>query len=311
MTRQGHRCRRVHEVGGDRNHRSLLREATHRSASHWLSVRPARACWVSLDHASVGRQAIRPCRRDLPEPLVPRPAAVDLHLPVAGCAWPDVTPSGRVRVDAIAPSLPPGHQARRQRRTPACRTRWPRVVTHGDRGRLGPGVPGAGRARDLVFRGAVAGPSGDDDRDPAWSRQRPSGSTSTWTRAARPACPEFAELCGDTAGRKVDASPRDEPPATAVVRPWTWRSTDFDVLAHVNNAAYAATAKRRSRPRRRRRHRSTAAGSSSSTAIRRCSGRPRRGRGAPTGDGFGLGGRRRPPGVHGPFDGDAAGAAPA
>jgi acyl-ACP thioesterase len=25
------------------------------------------------------------------------------------------------------------------------------------------------------------------------------------------------------------------------VQPWSWRATDFDVLDHVNNAAYAAT----------------------------------------------------------------------
>jgi acyl-ACP thioesterase len=56
--------------------------------------------------------------------------------------------------------------------------------------------------------------------------------------------PEFAALYGDTAaGRKVDArlAHPTEPPPGAIVRPWPWRATDFDVLAHVNNAAYAET----------------------------------------------------------------------
>lgn len=44
------------------------------------------------------------------------------------------------------------------------------------------------------------------------------------------------------AGRKVDARLQHDPvvPDRAERRPWVWRATDFDVLAHVNNAAYGA-----------------------------------------------------------------------
>lgn len=55
--------------------------------------------------------------------------------------------------------------------------------------------------------------------------------------------PEFFVLYGPTAaGRKVDArlNHPGEAPGFAVAGPWSWRVTDFDVLGHVNNAAYAS-----------------------------------------------------------------------
>jgi acyl-ACP thioesterase len=51
---------------------------------------------------------------------------------------------------------------------------------------------------------------------------------------------EFVSLYGEAAaGRKVKARLTLPPPAgEAVTRPWPLRITDFDVLGHVNNAAY-------------------------------------------------------------------------
>jgi acyl-ACP thioesterase len=55
--------------------------------------------------------------------------------------------------------------------------------------------------------------------------------------------PDFFALYGEAAqGRKIDARLPAEtrPPAHAERRPWPWRAADFDILAHVNNAAYGA-----------------------------------------------------------------------
>ena len=50
----------------------------------------------------------------------------------------------------------------------------------------------------------------------------------------------FEDLYGEAcAGRQVKARlVHGEPPAEAAVEPWPLRATDFDVLGHVNNAAY-------------------------------------------------------------------------
>jgi acyl-ACP thioesterase len=58
--------------------------------------------------------------------------------------------------------------------------------------------------------------------------------------SGRPArLPEtFKQTWGDGAGREVSARLRNpSPPAGAPTRPWQFRSTDLDMLAHVNNAA--------------------------------------------------------------------------
>jgi len=55
--------------------------------------------------------------------------------------------------------------------------------------------------------------------------------------------PGFDALYAESAqGRKADARLHHDPvvPDRAERRPWVWRATDFDVLAHVNNAAYGA-----------------------------------------------------------------------
>jgi acyl-ACP thioesterase len=55
--------------------------------------------------------------------------------------------------------------------------------------------------------------------------------------------PDFAALYGEAAaGRVVDARLTHEPrpPEDARPRPWPWRAADFDILGHVNNAAYGA-----------------------------------------------------------------------
>jgi len=43
-------------------------------------------------------------------------------------------------------------------------------------------------------------------------------------------------------GREVDARLAHEPrpPHLVAPSPWPWRASDFDLLGHVNNAAYAA-----------------------------------------------------------------------
>jgi acyl-ACP thioesterase len=54
---------------------------------------------------------------------------------------------------------------------------------------------------------------------------------------------DFFALYGEAAqGRKIDARlPAELPvPEGAVRRPWPWRWADFDILGHVNNAAYGA-----------------------------------------------------------------------
>jgi acyl-ACP thioesterase len=54
---------------------------------------------------------------------------------------------------------------------------------------------------------------------------------------------DFARLYGEAAGgRRVDARLHHEPqpPGDLPSRPWAWRVADFDVLGHVNNAAYGA-----------------------------------------------------------------------
>lgn len=50
----------------------------------------------------------------------------------------------------------------------------------------------------------------------------------------------FAEIYGEAAGgRRVTARlEHPDPPASAARTPWALRFTDFDVLSHVNNAAY-------------------------------------------------------------------------
>jgi acyl-ACP thioesterase len=52
--------------------------------------------------------------------------------------------------------------------------------------------------------------------------------------------PQFLELYGEAAaGRTLRARlVHPDPPAEAAARPWPLRVTDFDVLGHVNNAAY-------------------------------------------------------------------------
>jgi acyl-ACP thioesterase len=55
--------------------------------------------------------------------------------------------------------------------------------------------------------------------------------------------PDFHVLYGEAAGgRVVDARlPAEEPPPVAADHgPWPWRLADFDILGHVNNAAYGA-----------------------------------------------------------------------
>jgi acyl-ACP thioesterase len=68
----------------------------------------------------------------------------------------------------------------------------------------------------------------------------------------------FDEIWGESANsRRVSARLRhDAPAAEAISMPWTLRATDFDVIGHVNNAAYWAPVEeelaRRGRPRVRR-----------------------------------------------------------
>jgi acyl-ACP thioesterase len=159
----------------------------------------------------------------------------------------DVTVSGRVRVDAIARYLQdiarddsadsglPNPMAWVVRRT-LIEVRQAPVFQ--ERVELATWCSGVG-ARWAERRTTVAGEHGGlVETATIWVHVDPD--------SGRPARlgPEFAALYGDTAaGRKVDARlahPAEVPPG-AVVRPWLWRATDFDVLAHVNNAAYAAT----------------------------------------------------------------------
>jgi acyl-ACP thioesterase len=54
---------------------------------------------------------------------------------------------------------------------------------------------------------------------------------------------DFFRLYGEAAqGRTVDARiPAEAPiPEAAIRLPWPWRQADFDILGHVNNAAYGA-----------------------------------------------------------------------
>ena len=184
---------------------------------------------------------------DLPEPLVPRPAAGRIFTSRRRVRLADVTPSGRVRVDAIARYLQdiarddsadsglPNPMAWVVRRTAIVVGSAPVFQEQVDLATWCSGVGGRWAERRTTIAGDLGGLV---ETATIWVHVDPD--------TGRPARlgPEFAELYGDTAaGRKVDArlAHEAEPPATAVVRPWTWRSTDFDVLAHVNNAAYAAT----------------------------------------------------------------------
>ena len=61
------------------------------------------------------------------------------------------------------------------------------------------------------------------------------------TESSRPARlpPEFeAHFVESTGGRKVDAKLRLDPPAASHARSWAVRTTDLDVIGHVNNTVY-------------------------------------------------------------------------
>ena len=88
----------------------------------------------------------------------------------------------------------------------------------------------------------------------ARSRRSACGCTSTWPRAARRRCtPRFFALYGEAAGgRTVRARLAHPGPArrAGAGRRWPLRVTDFDVMGHMNNAAYWAAVEEELRRRR-------------------------------------------------------------
>lgn len=184
--------------------------------------------------------------RDLFEPFVARPETGRVFTTRRRVRLGDVAPSGRVRVDALARYLQdiarddstdsglPNPMAWVVRRTAIEVVRAPVFQEHLELATWCSGVGGRWAERRTTLRGEHGGVV---ETATIWVHVDPA--------SGRPARlgPEFAALYGDTAaGRKVDARLRhaSEPPPGTPLRAWPWRATDFDVLAHVNNAAYAA-----------------------------------------------------------------------
>ena len=184
---------------------------------------------------------------DPPQLLVPRPAVGRIFTAQRRVRLGDVTPSGRLRVDAVARYLQdiarddsadsglPNPMAWVVRRTVIEVRSSPVFQEQVELATWCSGVGGRWAER----RTSIAGDHGGlVETATIWVHVDPD--------TGRPARlgPEFAALYAETAaGRKVDARLGHdvEPPSAAVRRRWSWRATDFDVLAHVNNAAYAAT----------------------------------------------------------------------
>lgn len=162
----------------------------------------------------------------------------------------DVTPSGRLRLDALARYLQDvafddgedagltSHPAPEGKRSTE---RW--ILR-----RLAIDVTSLPRFTDVIDLTTWCSGAGG-----RWAERRTSitGARATIEAAAiwvfvdergRPARlpPEFFEHWGTSAGdRKVSARlSHPDPPAGAPTRPWPLRATDFDVIGHVNNAAY-------------------------------------------------------------------------
>jgi acyl-ACP thioesterase len=80
----------------------------------------------------------------------------------------------------------------------------------------------------------LRGEGGEVDARAMWIHVDPN------TGAPAPLPPRFAEQYAEAAqGRKVSVRlAHGSPPAALVPRPWTVRTTDLDILGHVNNAVY-------------------------------------------------------------------------
>lgn len=186
-------------------------------------------------------------RSDPSEPFVALPDEGRIFATQRRVRLGDVAPSGRIRVDALARYLQdiarddsadsglPNPMAWVVRRTAIEVVRAP---VFQERVKLTTWCSGVG-SRWAERRTTIAGEhDGLVETATIWVHIDP--------ESGRPARlgPEFAALYGPTAaGRKVDArlSHDTEVPAGTPLRPWQWRATDFDVLDHVNNAAYAET----------------------------------------------------------------------
>lgn len=183
-------------------------------------------------------------RPDVLPPLVPRPASGRVFTTTRRVRLGDVTTAGRVRLDALARYLqdvarddsadsglenPMGWVVRR---TALVVARWP------------------------VFQEGLAVATWCSGIGPRWAERRTTitgehgglvETVTVWVHVdattGRPArlVAGFADLYGEAAaGRVADAKLQlpAEPSPGATRRPWPLRHTDFDVLGHVNNAAY-------------------------------------------------------------------------
>lgn len=179
---------------------------------------------------------------DTPE-LVPRPAAGRVFVEERRVRLGDVSPGGRLRLDAATRYLQdvsaddtddaalPDAEAWVVRKTVLEVRAFPRYLEAVTAATWCSGTGSHWAERRISITGASGGSVEAATTwvhvDPATGRPRrvPSG---------------FDDLYGEAAGgRRVTARLElpDPPPAAASV-PWVLRFTDFDVLAHVNNAAY-------------------------------------------------------------------------
>jgi acyl-ACP thioesterase len=155
----------------------------------------------------------------------------------------DVRPSGRLRLDAVvrylqdvsaddtADAALPDDQGWVVRRTRVEVRRAPRYL---ERLRLATWCSGTG-SHYAGRRVEVRGEGGAEvDADTLWVH------VDLATGRPRRLSPDFFERYGEAAaGRKVKARLHHAgPPADAPREPWPLRTTDLDVLGHVNNAAY-------------------------------------------------------------------------
>ena len=175
--------------------------------------------------------------------LVPRPSVGRVFEDARRVRLGDVSPGGRLRLDAAtrylqdlsaddtADAALPDAEAWVVRRTVIEVARFPRYLEALELATWcsGTGTHWAERRISVVGQrgGAIEAATTWVHFDAATGRPKrvPAG---------------FEALYGEAAGgRKVKARlEHPDPPADAVRRPWPLRFTDFDLLAHVNNAAY-------------------------------------------------------------------------
>jgi acyl-ACP thioesterase len=178
------------------------------------------------------------------DPLVPVPESGRIHRGYRRVRLGDVTPAGRLRLDATARYLQdvsnddtrdaalPDEWAWVVRRTVIDVDTFPRLDEELVLATFCGGTGGRWAERRVSISGSRGGRI---EAATIWVHVDPS------TARPRPLSDEFHRIFGPTAaGRRVSARlSHGDPPAAALADalPWPLRAVDFDMLGHVNNAA--------------------------------------------------------------------------